>query len=272
MKKLLIGSCFAIFLLTGCKKIKLAQKIELDPTGQAWIKVGHFMPVSGANNRPLQITIDGQRIGISIGTGSTATPYPLNYLYGFPAPGGGYNTLGSVNPDYYAVPAGTHLLTLAVPKAGTNQDSIIYFNGSITLAPDIRQTVMLTDTGTAAVATVITDLIADPFPGNARAKFFNGIPDGGAIDLYITPSGGSPTLLAGSIAYRATSGYFEFPAGTTTLNFKIVKAGLPVTSFLAEYNFAASQAGRVYTIFSRGYSVLSTTDSRGPRVSIVVNR
>lgn len=262
MKKIIIGSFFATILFTACEKNKLAQKVELDPMGSAWLKVGYFMPFSAFNNKSVQVTIDGKRVG-SVMTYAIATP------------GGGYNMGGLINPDYYAVTPGTRAIKISIPNAGTSNDSILYFNGSITVAADLRQTVMLTDTGTNAEATVITDLISDPAPGNARAKFFNGIPNAGAIDLYVTPAAtGVSTLLTSGIAYKSTSSYFEFTAGTGALTFAIVRTGMPniAANQLTTYSFTASQAGRVYTILSRGYNIVSTTDNRRPFISLIVNR
>jgi hypothetical protein len=261
MKKLIIGSFFATLILAGCEKNKLAQKIEVDPTGNAWLKVGYFMPFSASTNKSVHVTVDGQRIGSVI-------------TYAIANPGGGYNMGGSVNPDYYAIAPGTRAVNVAIPKAGSNLDSIVVFSGSINVAADQRQTVMLTDTGTIAKATVISDIITDPAAGNSRAKFFNGIPNAGAIDLYVTPSAGVSTLLTSGIAYKGASGYFEFPGGVGTLTFAIVKTGMPniTANQLSTYAFTASQAGRVYTILSRGYDGLGTADARRSQVSLIVNR
>lgn len=260
MKKLLIISSFFAVALSGCDKNKLAQKIELGPEGNALMKVGYFMPFSTINNRNVQVVVDNQRSGSLI-------------TYAIANPGGGYNMGGSVNPDYYAVDAGSRLLKISMPVTGSNADSVIVFSGLVNLAADQRQTVMITDTGSAAQATVVTDLIADPAPGNGRAKFFNGIPNAGPIDLYVT-LGSTTTLLASGVAYKGTSSYFEFAAGVGSLTFAIVRTGMPniAANQLATYAFTASQAGRVYTVLSRGYSGLTTADVRRAQVSLIVNR
>ncbi len=253
-----------MLLFIGCEKIKLSQKIEVDPTGNAWVKVVHLMPYSSVNNKALQITFDGVRVGNS-----------ADMLYGFPSPGGGYNTPGLSNPDYYSITPGNRVFSLAIPKVGTNLDSVSYFISPLTLTGGQRQSIILTDTGAATVATIITDLITDPNVGFARAKFFNGIPNAGPIDLYTGPAAGPFTLVVAGVPYRGTSAYFEFAAPAASVMFHIVRSGQDVNvaaNRIGTYNFASSAAGRVYTVVSRGYFGVSASDTRRPMISLYVNR
>lgn len=252
-----------VFTLLSCEKTKLAQKDEVDPTGKALVKVGYFTPYSAATNVGVQLVVDGIRV-------SNTFTYAITY------PGGGFNMGGQSNPDYLAVATGSRTLKVSIPKAGTNTDSIVLFTGPVTLAADSRQTVMLTDTGANTMATLVPDVVTAPVGDRtARAKFFNGIPNAGAIDLYIVPPTGVAYVAATNIDYKGVSPYFEFAAGQGSVTFQIVKTGLPNTTanIIASYVFGSSGFGRNYTILSRGYVLtpVSTTDIRRPFVSVIVN-
>lgn len=254
------------FTLTACEKNKLAQKEESSPEGSALVKIGWFSQTIAANNVGVQLKFDGERNG---NTFTSPTPYP----------GGGFNTGGNSFADYLAVAPGTRTMTISIPNANTNNDSIVRFNGPVTLTGGVRQTVMVTDTGVNTAATVLTDNINPPeTPGNfAKAKFFNGMP-GTTLDLYIRSSSGT---LAGpkNVAYKGVSGYFDFPAGLSNDTLDIVTAGSAYTSSttpLARYVWAQTSIiqTRVYTILSAGYPTVAytTTDNRRARVSVVLNR
>lgn len=261
----LIVATFIITLIS-CDKTELAQKTEIDPSGKALVKLGYFSPYSTPTNTFVHSKIDDIRL-------TNTFQYPIAY------PGGGFNMGGNSFADYLAIEAGTKVIKVSIPKTGTNTDSVSLFTGSITLTADTRQTIMITDTMANTQATVISDDVTIP-TGNltARGKFFNGIPNAGALDLYIrTPTG--VINPATNIEYKKVSNYFEFTAGIGNDTFQIVKTGQAYTGFsspnvLATYIFTTSGFGRVYTILSRGYVLTpaSTTDLRRPQVSLIVNR
>lgn len=266
MRYLLIATILIGF--SACKKNKLAQKEETSPDAQAYVKIGYFSQYSTPTNVGVQMKVDNQRLSTLF---TSPTPYP----------GGGFNTGGSSFADYLAVSSGSKNLIISVPGTGTNTDSVVRFNGNVNLTANIRQTVMLTDTGANTQATVISDDVTPPVTaGNfAKAKFFNGIP-GSNIDLYIrTPTGVLAPVK--NIAYKGVSDYFDFSAGVGSDTLDIVLAGATYTSAtsptLARYIWASGNIiqTRVYTLLSSGYSNISasaTTDNRRPRVSVVLNR
>jgi hypothetical protein len=255
----------ALFILIACDKIKLAEKEETSPEGTAYVKAGYFSQYVSANNVGVQMKFDGERVSNLF---TSPTPYP----------GGGFNTGGNSFADYLSIAPGSRNLIISIPKAGTNTDSIVRFNGSVDLTAGTRQTIMLTDTAANTQATVIADDITPPQTGNfARAKFFNGMP-GSTLDFYIRSSGGT-LAAAKNIAYKGLSAYFDFPAGLSNDTLDIVTAGTNYTSSttpLARYVWAQTSIipGRVYTILSAGYSSIAytTTDNRRARVSVVLNR
>ena len=264
MRYLLIAT--SLLSLVACKKIKLAQKEETNPAGTAYVKIGYFSQYTAANNVGVQLKFDNNRVSTLF---TSPTPYP----------GGGFNTGGNSFADYLSVAPGARNMILSVPNANTANDSVMRFNGTVNLTANVRQTVMLTDTGSNTQATVIQDDITPPeTPGNfARAKFFNGMP-GSTLDLYIRSSTGIMNA-ATNVAYKGVSSYFDFSAGVSNDTLDVVPTGTTYTSSttpLARYVWTQSNIviGRVYTILSAGYPSISYTgtDNRRARVSVVLNR
>lgn len=251
--------------LTACEKNKLAEKVEIDPSGTASVKLGYFSQYIAANNVGVQAKFDNERV---TNTFTSPTPYP----------GGGFNTGGNSFADYLSIAAGTRNLIISIPKAGSSSDSVVRFNGPVNLTPDVRQTVMLTDTGANTAATVVIDDITTPMGNSvARAKFFNGMP-GTTLDFYIRSSQG---IFIGpkNIAYKSVSSYFDFPAGLSNDTLDVVNAGTTYTTTtvpLARYVWLQANIipTRVYTILSAGYPTIPYTgsDNRRARVSVVLNR
>jgi hypothetical protein len=251
--------------LAACEKNKLAQKVETDPTGTASVKLGYFSQYIAANNVGVQAKFDTTRIS---NTFTSPTPYP----------GGGFNTGGNSFADYLAIEPGTRNLIISIPKANSRVDSVIRFNGPVNLTANLRQTIMLTDTGANTAATVLIDDITAPTGASvARAKFFNGMP-GTTLDFYIRSSLG---IFVGpkNIPYKSVSNYFDFPAGLSNDTLDVVNTGTNYTTAtvpLARYVWASTNIipTRVYTILSAGYPTIAytTSDNRRARVSVVLNR
>ncbi|MEJ7821690.1 MAG: DUF4397 domain-containing protein [Chitinophagaceae bacterium] len=242
-----------LIALISCEKTKLAQKKEIDPAGKALVKVGYFSAYSTRNNFPVQLIIDTLKLGGL-------------FTYGAVQPGG----------EYYAVEPGTRTIKVSVPFINTKNDSLLLFSGSINLTADARQTIMITDTAAKTEATLLNDDVTPPV-GNltSRAKFFNGIPNVGPVDLYVrTPSG--VINPATNIDYKKVSNSFEFP-GIGNDTFQIVPAGQPYTGFtstnvITTTIFITSVFGRNYTVVARGYAGLLVTDTRRAQISLITTR
>lgn len=266
--KLSLVALAAAMAVTACKKNKLAQKDEQDPGGKALVKFGYFTPV--ARNAATHVKVNDARVSNT-------------FTYAVCFPGGGYNMGGQTFADYIAIDGGIAKtganIKLAVPNVGTANDSLTWYTGVLTnLQVDKKQTIMFTDTVPNVQATVISDEAVNPPATTARYKFFNGIPNVGAnLDLYI--SSGTPavtSLVASNIAYKGVSNYFDYlTSGAGTLTFIITRTGqspaVPA-NVLASYGTSALQNGRVYTILSRGFTGVTTSDIRRPQVSLIPTR
>jgi hypothetical protein len=251
--------------LTACEKNKLAEKVEVDPSGAASVKLGYFSQYIAANNVGVQAKFDNERVS---NTFTSPTPYP----------GGGFNTGGNSFADYLAIEPGSKNLIISIPKVNSETDSVVRFNGPVNLTANVRQTIMLTDTGANTAATVLIDDITPPVtPGMAKAKFFNGMP-GTTLDFYVRTSTGVIVSGAKNVPYKSVSNYFEFPAGGSVDTLDVVNAGAtyPTTTPLARYVWAQTNIipTRVYTILAAGYPTIPYTgsDNRRARVSVVLNR
>lgn len=264
----LLSAATLIILLAGCGKTKLSQKIEVDPATSAKVKFGFFTPVSAVTNRGVQLKVNGVRV-------TNLLTYSITF------PGGGFNQGGQTFADYITVDANAAeqpvILTLSIPALNTNSDSAILFKGPVSLVPDSKQTVMFTDTFPNIQATVLRDDTPDPVPGNAKFKFFNGIPNAGNIDFYVASTAGT-FLAAGNVPYKGVSGYFETPVtGLGNITFSMVRAGMPnITANLIgggsstnhPYNATLLLNGRIYNVNARGYNGVALTDQRRPLPSI----
>ena len=271
MKKSKIYSLLTVLLFVlffqGCDKVKLSQKIEVEPLSNARVKFGYFSPYSATTNRGVQIKVNDIRV-------SNLLTYSISF------PGGGFNQGGQTYADYISVnaTAGTPVgLRISIPALNTNSDSVTLFNGTVNITPGVKQTVMFTDTAANTQATVLNDETADPIGANAKFKFFNGIPNGGNIDFYIVSSAGT-FLAASNVPYKGVSNYFETPvSGLGSISFSMVRAGMPLananligggTSTGHPYSATALLNGRVYNVNARGYNGTTLTDARRPQPSI----
>lgn len=82
-------------------------------------------------------------------------------------------------------------------------------------------------------------------PDDGCLIFINGIPDGGAFDLYV-----DSLKAVDSLRFDDVSGYFALPAGT--YSFAVVPAGEPVENALASAEDVEISAGTAYELASIG--------------------
>ncbi len=254
MKKIFFCSiAFTLLVIsTGCDK-EIMHKAEYNSDeSKALVKI-NYMSLYAANPG-VQLSINNQRVSGLI-TGRT------------PFPGGGYNTNGSSFPDYLAIAPGTSELSIAIPKKGTNIDSVLLFKTSITTEAGKNQTVHVTDTATSTKTVTTIDDISLPAEGFAKLKFVNLMPNVPAVDLYY-----GSTLVASNISYLASSNYFTIAVPAAALAWTIRESGAaPTSTALATYTSANTTLNkRVYTAFAIGYKG-STDAARKPYISFDLN-
>ncbi len=229
--------------IVSCEKNSYHVTQREEVTNKALLKIGYFVP--SIQNPGAQVKANGVRISNLL-------------VYNTPFPGGGLNTLGSSNSDFLQLNPGSTPLTVTIPKSGTDEDSVKLFEGSFDFQQK-RQTLFFTDTLPNVTGVLVDDETAAPVDsGKARIKFVHLVPNVANVDLYR-----NTTLLKGNIAYKGVSEYFDVFAGNASY---IVKtAGVNDTVAIQSIN---PTAGRIYTIFSRGFKGGASAIS--PKVSAVI--
>ena len=248
---------FAILILFGaCKKnsFKVTDKEPVD--GTALVKIGLFNMTAAA--LPLLIYNNGERI-----SGAITSPYPY--------PGGGFNTGGSSNGDYFALKPGANKFELYTTNAGTSNIISKFFETTQTLEANKKYTIYTTDTGANTVAILAPDdAMAPADSGFAKIRFINLIPNSNSVDFYK-----GNTLLKGDIKYKAFTDFFNIPSSTVD-TFSIRPAGSApgfASTATAYYRHTANTNQRILSFLCRGYMGLpGTTDLRLAKVSISVNQ
>jgi hypothetical protein len=251
----IFSALLAIIVMAGCKKNTLKSSPFDYSDGQSLFKINYSMPYN--KNPAVQLKIDGVR--------------QSNLLtYSTPFPGGGLNTGGSNWADYLSVAPGSHSLSIAIPKTGSDADSVELYKTTFTVEADKYMTLHMTDTAANTTSVMTTDESNKPDSGFTKYRFVNLIP-GSAIDLYF-----GTVKVASNIAYKAASDTFSIAAGTT-LQWFIRQAGTTVN--LAQYPLTNLTTyvipnQRVFTVYARGYLgfAITSADIRRPMVSFLFNK
>lgn len=259
MKKIFIISLLASTVLFSVSCYK-------DPKDRAYVAESSFLNTTNAllkinylsaysANPSVQLSIDNQRVS---GLIAGRTPFP----------GGGYNTNGSSFPDYLSVKPGTVVLTIAIPKKGTNVDSVLLFTGNISTEAGKNYTAHITDTAAKTKMLLIQDNLLFPPANASKYRFLNMMPNVAAIDLYY-----GTTLMATNIPYLGSSPYFTMEVPLLPVAWFIRESGTaPTSAALATYSSTNTTLNqKVYTAFALGYKGASATNTK-PYISFLLNK
>lgn len=250
----IISGAIGILLFYGCEKNTFRVSNYLDATEQAQVKVNFF---SMYRSLPAyHIKINDVRVSSSLSLSPNPTPFP----------GGGLNTGGGSTADYLSIAPGTPKVSIALPKAGTNDDSAQITSASPTLEAGKKYSLYFADTAANMISLLVIDTLARPDSGYAKYKFVNLMPDLPALDLYI-----GTTKVASNIPYKGVSPSFLVSTGSASTTWAIRTVG--GTANLITYASASTiNNRRVYTVVARGYnSVTSTADIRSRKISLIFN-
>lgn len=240
--------------LAGCEKYENYEApFQTAQADKARLKVVYASAY--ATNPAVQLSIDDVRVSGLI-TGRT------------PFPGGGYNTTGSNFPDYLIVEPGTRKFSIAIPKVGTNVDSVLLYTTQVTVAGRVNQTLHVMDTFTKTKSLLVQDNISSPGKNMSRYRFVNLMPNAPLVDLYY-----GTVRVATGVAYNTPGVEFTLPTPATALAWTIRETGtLPTSTAMATYSSAStSTSDRVYTAFAMGYKGSAATNTR-PYISFSLNR
>lgn len=245
-------------LATGCKRENVvSEMVPLSTAGMANVKIVHASAYN--TNYSVHLKVNGVKVSNNI---TNATPYP----------GGGLNTGGGSLPWYMALTPGTTTITMAVPKAGSGNDSISLYTGSTYVNPDRFYSIYLTDTSTKTQMITVVDNLSKPANNTTRFKFINLMPNETSMDLYW-----GTTKVASNVAYTTVSPDFVLNKADTGRWYIRPAGAAPTSAAIAIYpaitpTFQAPSTvpyNRVMTVFSRGYK--GGTGNRAPNVSLLYN-
>ncbi|SJZ54165.1 DUF4397 domain-containing protein [Sediminibacterium ginsengisoli] len=251
----ILSALSLVVMLSACKKNTLRMAPFEYVDGTSLFKINYSLPY--AKNPAVQLSIDGKRVS-------------NNLTYSTPFPGGGLNTGGSNFADYLSLTPGEHTVTMAIPKVGTNVDSVELYKTTVNLEANKYQTLHMTDTAANTKSLLVTDESKKPDSGFTKYTFVNLIP-GSQIDLYF-----GTVKVASGVNYLAKTDTFSIAAGTT-LQWFIRQTGSSTN--LAQYPTTNATTyvipnQRVFTVYARGYLgyAITSTDIRRPMVSFLFNK
>lgn len=272
MKKLLIGGLtLAAITIFACKKNDFhnVPYSKYGTEGIGFLKINWESPY--AANPKIQLSVNGKRVS--------------NLLsYRGPYPGGGYNT--SVNPNlplYLAVPTGSDTLNFAIPKSGTDIDSVLLYQTIVNI-DTAYYTIHVADTSTKTKSVLVKNDMSVVPSGFTRFRFINLIPNvtgtNGAVDLYL-----NEVKIASNVPYMGVTDTFSVrtglnapgvPPGSTTAptpQLKIRTAGAnPGTKSLDSLSNAnILQSSRALSIFCEGY-IGQAKGNRGPYITLALDK
>ena len=260
--KTIAPALLLLFIFSSCEKNNFNLKNNTFVGGKASLKINFFS--SYRANPVYHIKVDDVRVS-------------NNLTYATPFPGGGLNTGGGNYGDYLAVEPGSRKITIALPFAGTTNDSIVLATKTIEVAADKIYSLYFTDTAANTFSFLTEDDLTSPDSGFIKYRFINLMPDLPAgIDLYFGTDTTKTTSakVAGTILYKEMSPYFTVPINTGTV--WSIRAGGSANGGtpLAFYTSASTVVNqRVFTISTRGYnSITTTTDPRRRLFSFIYNR
>lgn len=258
IQSILLSAVSLGLLVTGCKREDVVSEMNgLSTAGKANVKIIHASAYN--TNYSVHLKVNGVKVSNNI---TNATPFP----------GGGLNTGGGSSPWYLGLTPGTTTISLAVPKVGSENDSISLYTGSTYLNPDRYYSIYLTDTSVKTQLVTVNDNITAPTNNTTRYKFINLMPNQIAMDLYW-----GTTKVASDIAYTTVSPDFSLNKGDTGRWYIRPAGAAPTSTAISIYpaitpTFAAPLVvpyNRVMTVFSRGFK--GSTGNRAPNVSLLYN-
>jgi hypothetical protein len=180
-----------IGLFAACTKNSAKLPYTLtDQSTKALLKINYESPYAG--NPGVQLKLNDVRVSNVIN-------------YRAPFPGGGLNTTVTSNlPDYLEVNPGAVKLSVAMPKAGTDVDSVTLYTTTINLEGGKYYIAHITDTAASTQTVLQVQDISHVDSGFSKFTFVNLIPNLPALDLYF-----GSTVVAANIPYKGISNVFR---------------------------------------------------------------
>jgi hypothetical protein len=159
------------------------------------------------------------------------------------------------NTGYLGLAAGTH--NFKVNVTGTSTTVI---NANVTVAAGANYSVFACDSVAQIDALVLTDDLTAPAAGKAHVRFVHLSPDAPAVDIAVA---GGPVILP-NVAFKGHTAFLPVDAGTYNLEVRL--AGTSTVALAV--NGVTVQAGKIYTVFARGFVGGSGAQALGAQVIV----
>lgn len=160
------------------------------------------------------------------------------------------------NTGYLNVPAGSRGIKVNV--AGTSTTVI---NANLPIAANANYTVFAADSVAKIAPLVLTDDLTAPASGKAHVRFVHLSPNAPAVDVAVT---GGPVVF-GNRTFKQFTNFTPLDAGTYNLEVRVAGTSTVVLPLPG----IALQAGRIYTVFARGF--VGGSESQALGAQIIVN-
>jgi Domain of unknown function (DUF4397) len=160
------------------------------------------------------------------------------------------------NTGYLTVSAGSH--NIKVNVTGTSTTVI---NADVAVTGGMNYSVFAIDSVAAISAIVLTDDLTTPAAGKAHVRFIHLSPNAPAVDVAVQ---GGPVVFANK-AFTEYTAFTPLDAGTYDLEVRL--AG--TSTVVLPLNGIALQAGKIYTVFARGF--VGGTGAQDLGAEIIVN-
>jgi hypothetical protein len=157
------------------------------------------------------------------------------------------------NTPYLNLPAG--IRNVKVNVSGTTTTVI---DANLALANGVNYTVFACDSVSKIGTVVLSDDLTAPAAGKAHVRFVHLSPDAPAVDVAVQ---GGPVLFANT-AFKAASPFTPVDAGSYDL--EVRPAGS--STVVLPLNGIALQAGKIYTVFARGFLGGSGGEALGAQI------
>lgn len=162
---------------------------------------------------------------------------------------------------YLSVTAGTR--SIKVNAAGTTTSVI---NANVTFDANKNYSVFACNTLTANTtvdALVLEDNLATPASGKAHVRVVHLSPDAPAVNIGVQ---GSTTNLFTNLSFKEATAFIPVDAGTYNLQVKLTSNNTVVLTVPATL-----AAGKIYTVFARGYVAPPTGNTNALGASLITN-
>ena len=160
--------------------------------------------------------------------------------------------------SYLSVKAGTRTIKV---NPTTTTTSVI--NAPVTVVKDKNYTIFAGDVVASITPLVFTDDLTAPATGKAHIRVIHLSPDAPAVDVAVT---GGAVLIPG-LTFKQGTAFTPLTAGTYNLELRVAGTS---TVALTIPNVALA-AGKIYTVYAKGYLNKPAGNTNGLSVSTIVN-